>query len=116
MFDSSLDTERAFGQHRGVERTYVRRRWVVAVVVTAVLAVALCPLAAGAARRGEAPVAPAGRAEARVVVGPGDTLWSIARRERPADDPREVVDAIEDRNAVDAGALVPGQSLVVPLG
>jgi len=74
--------------------------------------VLLSPLAAGAVRRGEAPDAPAQRA---VVVREGDTLWSIAQEAQPDQDPRATVDAIHQLNQVDAGALVPGQTLVVPM-
>ena len=35
MFDSRLDTERAFEHHRAVERTYVRRRRTAVVLGTA---------------------------------------------------------------------------------
>lgn len=48
------------------------------------------------------------------VVRYGDTLWSIARQVAPGGDPRPVVDAIVGANGVDAGALVPGQTLVIP--
>jgi Tfp pilus assembly protein FimV len=114
MFDSCLDTERAFGDHRAMERTYVRRRRTVAVVAAALVAVVLSPLAASAVRRGEAPDPPAPR-PVQVVVREGDTLWSIARAVRPDADPRATVEAIVSSNGVDAGALVPGQSLAVPL-
>jgi nucleoid-associated protein YgaU len=50
------------------------------------------------------------------VVRDGDTLWSIASRLVPGEDPRPVVDAIAAINGVDAGALVPGQTLVIPAG
>jgi Tfp pilus assembly protein FimV len=96
-----------------MERTYVRRRRTVAVVATALVAVLMSPLAAGAVRRGE-PSAPA--AQQVVVVRSGDTLWSIAQRVRPGDDPREVAAEIAATNGVQAGALTVGASLVVPLG
>jgi len=48
------------------------------------------------------------------VVRQGDTLWSIARRVAPGEDPRPLVDAIVSVNGVDAGAIVPGQTLLVP--
>lgn len=62
-----------------------------------------------------------GRSPTRVaprvyVVRPGDTLWSIAERLRPGEDPRPLVDAIERANGVSAGGLVPGQSLRIPVG
>jgi len=48
------------------------------------------------------------------VVRAGDTLWSIATGYEPAHDPREVVAAIQAANALDPGALVPGQRIVLP--
>jgi LysM domain len=53
-------------------------------------------------------------ASRRVVVGPGETLWSIARRSFPAEDPRFVVDRIVAANGVDPAGIVPGQVLAVP--
>lgn len=113
MFDHPLDTEHAFAHPGSMERTYVRRRRTVAVVAAALVAVLISPLAAGAVRRGE-PSAPA--AQLVVVVRPGDTLWSIARRVRPADDPRRVAAQIAATNGVVPGALTVGASVVVPLG
>jgi Tfp pilus assembly protein FimV len=114
MFDSGLDIEQAFGDHRAMHRTYVRRRRTVAIVGIALIAVLLSPLAAGAVRRGEAPAPPARQV---VVVSEGDTLWSIARAVRPEADPRATIAEIERMNvSVDPGGLVPGQSLVVPVG
>jgi len=112
MFEQALDTEQAFAHHADMERTYVRRRRTVAVVAAALVAVLMSPLAAGAVRRGE-PSAPA--AQQVVVVQTGDTLWSIAQRVRPGDDPRVVAGEITAANGVQPGALVVGSSLVVPL-
>jgi len=113
MFDQALDTEQAFAHTDAMERTYVRRRRTVAVVGTALVAVLMSPLAAGAVRRGE-PSAPA--AQQVVVVQSGDTLWSIAQRARPGDDPRVVTGEIAAVNGVQPGALTVGSSLVVPPG
>ena len=113
MFDQALDTEQTFAHPDAMERTYVRRRRTVAVVGTALVAVLMSPLAAGAVRRGE-PSAPA--AQQVVVVQSGDTLWSIAQRARPGDDPRVVTGEIAAVNGVQPGALTVGSSLVVPLG
>jgi len=82
-------------------------------VVHLVLAAGLAVLAMGGVSRalepGAGPSAPAS-------VGPGDTLWSIAERLRPGEDPRPLVDAIERANGISAGELVPGQSLEIPVG
>lgn len=114
MFDWTLDIEHPFDHHRVMHRTYVRRRRTVAIVGTALIAVLLSPLAAGAVRRGEAPAPPAQQV---VVVQAGDTLWSIAQRVAPEADPRATIAEIERVNpSVDPGGLVPGQSLSVPVG
>lgn len=55
-------------------------------------------------------------ARSTYVVREGDTLWSIALYLAPGEDPRPVVDALAAVNAVQAGELVPGQSLVIPAG
>ena len=49
------------------------------------------------------------------MVREGDTLWTIARRLAPGSDPRPIVDVLSAANGLDAGRIVPGQTLVVPL-
>jgi LysM repeat protein len=66
-------------------------------------------------RPGAGGSAPTSAAVHTYVVRPGDTLWSIAERLRPGEDPRPLVDAIQRANGVSAGELVPGQSLEIPL-
>jgi LysM repeat protein len=111
MFETPLTSNARSASMAIMQRTYVRRRRTAAVAVTALVAVLLSPLAASALRPGEPPRPPAQRT---VVVQPGDTLWSIAQRVRPAADPRETVAAIQDANGIDAGSLQPGRSIVVP--
>ena len=48
----------------------------------------------------------------RVVVEPGDSLWSIAQRVAPSHDPRAVVDQLAAR--LGSTTLVPGETLAVP--
>ena len=49
------------------------------------------------------------------VVRPGDTVWAIAQRVAgPEADPRPLVDAIEQRNAID-GTLLAGEVIRVPV-
>ena len=111
MFDSGLDTERTFGHSREVSRTHVRRRRLAAGALL-VLALSVSAPAVSAAVTGGS----SRRADVadRYVVQAGDTLWSIAVSQAPGTDPRRVVQAIVDANQVDAGALVPGQVLVIP--
>jgi LysM repeat protein len=47
------------------------------------------------------------------VVGPGDTLWSVAAH-MYAGDPREAVWKIEQRNHLAGSTIVPGEKLVLP--
>lgn len=60
---------------------------------------------------------PAGQARATgvVVVQQGENLWEIAKAVAPLADPRETVLAIRELNGLDDSAVVPGQSLVVPV-
>ena len=112
MFGSVLDSERAFGHHRTMARTRVRRRRLILALSATALAGAWAGPVAGALGGPEAvPVA-----RTTYVVRSGDTLWSIAETASPGEDPRPLVDAIVAANGIDPGALVPGQTLVVPLG
>jgi LysM domain-containing protein len=111
-FDSGLDFERPFGHDDVMLRTGVRRRVAGALVVAVGIAsVAAGPMthALGAGDHGMRTVA-----SRRVVVARGETLWSIARRSFPSEDPRLVVDRIVGANGVDVGSIAPGQVLAVP--
>lgn len=48
------------------------------------------------------------------VVRPGDTLWEIAKRLAPGDDPRRLVQAIIDENRLGPAPIWPGQRLYLP--
>jgi LysM repeat protein len=75
-------------------------------VMTLTLAttVALAVVAHG----GSAPVT------SRVVVQPGDTLWSIASARYPSDDVRVRVDDIERANGLRSPVIEVGQTLQLP--
>lgn len=60
-------------------------------------------------------VPPRVSATAVVTVKQGDSLWSIARRVAPDEDPRGVVMRIRDLNGLSVTGLMPGQRLVVPV-
>jgi hypothetical protein len=49
-----------------------------------------------------------------VTVGPGDSLWSIARHAEPGADPRSVVEQIKQLNSLDGDAVMIGAVLKVP--
>jgi nucleoid-associated protein YgaU len=51
------------------------------------------------------------RSASSVTVHDGDTLWEIANRVEPGDDPRAVVDRIRSLNHLDSAALQAGQTL-----
>ncbi|RNL87395.1 LysM peptidoglycan-binding domain-containing protein [Halostreptopolyspora alba] len=53
--------------------------------------------------------------EETVIVQDGDTLWGIAERVRPTEDPRRTVHEIVEVNDLDGSTLNPGQELVVPV-
>ncbi len=52
----------------------------------------------------------------RVIVQPGQTLWSIAQRAEPSADPRIVVRQIIEVNALGSPLIQPGELLWVPKG
>jgi nucleoid-associated protein YgaU len=119
MFERTLDSERVFGHHEGMGRTCVRRRRrIAAAMVSVAVGVVLSAPVAGAFGRHQQPadvgVRPAKRWEQVYVVRAGDTVWSIAERAAGGADPRVWVDAIALRNGIDAGAVVPGQALILP--
>ena len=101
----------AAGSARVVSRTtYWRRRAVVAVMVVALLFVMA---RAGVALGGSTPAAPerhpAQHTAATTIVRAGDSLWSVAERLAPDDDPRPVVDAL---SSVRHGTvLTPGETI-----
>ena len=102
-----------------MSRTLVRRRGAVLVTVLVVFAVVGNAWTRGLSHHAsalDAPKAPSIEAPwRRVVVAPGDSLWSIATRlSGPREDPRPLVDAIAALNHVRHGHVVPGQSLLVP--
>ena len=113
MFGSALDPEHVFDRMDPVSRTRVRRRHLVVILSVALIAGAWAGPAARALGGGREPIP---TARTSYLVRDGDTLWSIAERLAPGDDPRPLVDAIAIANGVDASALVPGSTLVIPAG
>ncbi len=48
------------------------------------------------------------------VVAPGETLWALAKRIAPGQDPRPVVEQIRRLNDLSGGGLQAGQQLLLP--
>jgi hypothetical protein len=97
------------------------RRGKIVVGVLAVIAVASVAALFWLAVAGQAqaagqvgPAGPAGHSMLRVVVRPGESLWTIAVRTDPAADPRVVIQQIIDDNALRGTAIRAGQVLWVP--
>jgi hypothetical protein len=122
-----VDSEQVFGQDGGmIEQVFptapagaeigrvrlTRRGRALARVLATVLVVAMFLLVAPGLARGVGPDRPAPRVT--YVVQPGDTLWSIARRVAPGQDPRPVVDGLIEANDVRSG-LQTGQELSIPV-
>jgi len=91
-------------------RTRVRRRRLTLTVSVALVAAAW---AGPAVRALGSPEHPTWLARTSYVVREGDSLWTIARRLAPGSDPRPIVDILSTTNGIDAGEIVPGQTLVV---
>jgi len=51
---------------------------------------------------------------AKIVVQPGESLWTIAAQAEPAADPRNVIQQIIDLNALGGSSIQPGERLWVP--
>lgn len=49
-----------------------------------------------------------------VTVRPGETLWAVATRVAPGNDPRVTVQRLMDLNGLSSPALRAGESLIVP--
>jgi len=49
------------------------------------------------------------------VVQPGETLWGIAQRYRPGEDPRRVVAEIQEASGIEGGLIMAYQLVLVPV-
>lgn len=58
---------------------------------------------------------PTGPALEQTVVQPGESLWSVAQRIAPDNDPREVIAQIRRINDLESTRLVVGQQLLLPV-
>ncbi len=94
-----------------MQRTYVRRRRALAASAFLVLLLTVGSPVARAFGDPDAPDVPS----VTYVVRTGDTLWSIAERHAPGEDPRVVIHEIAQLNHLGDEPLVPGRSLAFPV-
>ena len=96
-------------------RITARGRAVLAVVVAAPLVAlalwfGLNSGTAGAAGESTTPAV----AVQHITVTQGQSLWQIAEKLAPRDDPRDVISAIVDYNGLRSSVVTPGQTIAVP--
>ena len=97
-------------------RAHLTRRGRVAIllVIAALLFTAFSLGRAGSQASGDSTAPTAPRVEQTTVM-PGDTLWSVAKRIAPDNDPREVVAQIRALNDLSGSELQVGQQLFLPV-
>ena len=95
-----------------------RRGRVVVAAVAALLVTVVSLLAAGAAQATNHGLPPGAARQSlvRVVVRPGQSLWSVAESADPDQDTRAVIHQIVDLNALSGDVVFVGQQLWVPRG
>jgi len=95
-----------------------RRGRIVVAVAAALLVAAISLLAASVAQATSHGASPRGARPGlvRVVVQPGQTLWSVAESADPDQDTRAVVQQIVDLNSLTGPTVLAGQQLLVPRG
>jgi len=93
-----------------------RRGRIVVAVMAVLLAAGLSLVVAGAAQATGRPASPRGTGSGliRVVVRPGQSLWSVAENADPNADPRLVIQQIAQLNALTTDIVMAGQRLWVP--
>ena len=68
----------------------------------------------GRVASGAAPVAQSQPALTRTTIQPGETLWDLATRLAPGQDPRELVAQLRRLNGMPSAELQAGQQLLLP--
>ncbi len=91
-----------------------RRGRITLLLLLTALALLLGALLQSGAPAVASPDGPSGAVTRTVTVGPGETLWQIARDVRPNADPRETVARIQELNGLTTATVWAGQPLIVP--
>jgi len=104
----------AIAPQAGPLRLTRRGRLVVAVAAALLIAVVMF-VATGTAQATSSPPSAGRQADlAQVVVGPGQSLWSVAESADPDQDTRVVIQQIISLNALTGDVVYAGQRLWVP--
>ena len=103
-------------ERRPPARAHLTRRGRLAIllVIAALLFTAFSLGRAGGSASGDS-AGPSTPRLQQVTVMPGDTLWSVAERIAPDNDPREVVAQIRELNDLSGTQLEVGQQLLLPI-
>lgn len=96
-----------------IARTRVTRRGRLVLLALSVL-VLLAVISVGRTGSQAATYVENGPALQQTTVKPGDTLWSVAQRIAPDNDPREVVVQLRRINHLTTSGLQAGQQLLLP--
>ena len=91
-----------------------RRGKIVVALAAALLAAGLSLVIAASAQATSHSPGTAQQGLARVVVRPGQSLWSVAESADPNTDTRSVIQQIIELNGLSVDTVLPGQSLWVP--
>ncbi|WP_022881809.1 LysM peptidoglycan-binding domain-containing protein [Gryllotalpicola ginsengisoli] len=105
------------GQAAAHSRLRITRRGRAVLATASAAPLVAAALFYGVASGGAAATSGGGVAPAEfghVTVEPGQSLWQIAERVAPHDDPRDVIDEIVDLNGLQSSSLSPGQTLAIP--
>jgi LysM repeat protein len=86
-----------------------------AVVLVVLVALLLAAFSLGRTVAEGSTAVQSGAAVEQVTVLPGDTLWAVASRLAPGQDPRPVVEQIRRLNDLPGGGLQAGQQLLLPV-
>jgi Tfp pilus assembly protein FimV len=109
-----LEPARAASRPAAPARTRITRRGRLVLLVLSAL-ILLAVISVGRAGSQAATATETGPALQQTTVQPGETLWAVAQRIAPDNDPRQVVAQIRRINHLPSSSLRAGQQLLLPV-
>lgn len=107
---------RSTPQDLAAARTHLTRRGrVIAVLLLAVILLAAFSLGRVASQAAPTVGGASTPTYEQTTVQPGESLWALARRAAPDNDPREVIAQIRRINGLESSQLRAGQQLLLPV-